>query len=238
MSKDRALRTGAGPKFLLSGLLRCAECGSTLAIAGRDVYCCSGHTNGGTSLGKNDALLPRQRTEFEVLKGIKRELRSPVVIKEICRRARAALNAPKPKAPDSAPRIAQLKAEIGNIADAIASGVLRASPTLANRLSAAEAELKHLETAAQEATAPKADITRLLADLSGRARRAVDRLEETLAAGDVTRARQEIRDHVGIVTVEADGREIRLYSEQARIAAAVLRATGTHASLCGSGGRI
>jgi hypothetical protein len=54
----------------------------------------------------------------------------------------------------------------------------------------------------------------------------------------VTRARQEIRDHVGVVTMEADEREIRLYSEQGHIAAAMLRATGTHASLCGSGGAI
>ena len=165
MTKDRAIRTGAGPKFLLSSLLRCAECGSSLAIAGRDVYCCSGHTNGGVSLCKNDALLPRQRTEFEVLKGIKRELRSPIIMKEICTRFRAALRAPKPKAPESRPRIDQLKAEIGNIADAIAGGMLRTSPTLANRLAAAEAELERLETAAQ-AAAPTVDITRLLAGSS------------------------------------------------------------------------
>lgn len=238
MSKAQALRTGAGPKFLLSSLLRCAECGSSLAIAGRDVYCCSGHTNGGASLCKNDALLPRVPAEKEVLKGIKRELRSPAVIKEICRRVRAALNAPKPKAPDGAARIEQLKAEIGNIADAIAGGVLRASPTMAARLASAEAELERLETADQEAVAPKADITRLLADMPKRALRAVDRLEETLAAGDMTRARQEIRNHVGIVTMEADEREIRLYSEQGQIAAAMLRAAGSHASLFGSGGRI
>jgi hypothetical protein len=66
----------------------------------------------------------------------------------------------------------------------------------------------------------------------------VGRLEETLAAGDVTRARQEIRDHGGIVTVEADEREIRLYSEQGHIAAAMLRDTGINTSLFGSGGVI
>jgi DNA invertase Pin-like site-specific DNA recombinase len=236
MTKAQAIRTGAGPKFLLSSILRCAECGSSLAIAGRDVYCCSGHTNGGASLCGNDALLHRERAEFEVLKGIKRELRSPAVIKEICRRARTALSASKPEVPDNAARIAQLKAEIGNIADAIAGGVLRASPTLAARLADAEAEFERLQAADQEAAAPQPDITKLIADLPKRARRAVDRLEETLAAGDLTRARQEIKDHVGVVTMEADEREIRLYSEQGQIAAAMLRAVGSHASLCGSGG--
>jgi len=53
----------------------------------------------------------------------------------------------------------------------------------------------------------------IIAELDGRGG-AVDRLEKTLAAGDIPRARQEIRDHVGIVTMEADEREIRLYSEQ------------------------
>ncbi len=237
MTKAHASRTGAGPKFLLSSLLRCGECGSSLAIAGRDVYCCSGHTNGGPSLCKSDALLGRQVAETEVLKGIKRQMRDPAIIKEICAQVRAALRAPKPKAPDGAARIAQLKVEIGNIADAIASGALRASPTMASRLAAAEAELERLETAARQ-TVPQADVTALLAGLETRALRAVDTLEETLAAGDIVRARQEIRDHVGVVTVEADEREIRLYGEQGQIAAALLRAAGSRASLCGSGGRI
>ena len=69
-------------------------------------------------------------------------------------------------------------------------------------------------------------MTKLLADLPARARRAVEQLEKTLAAGDVTKARQEIRNHVGVVTMEADEREIRLYSEQGHIAAAMLRALG------------
>ncbi len=236
MAKAQAIRTGAGPKFLLSSLLRCAECGSSLAIAGRDVYCCSGHTSGGASLCTNDARLGRQVAEAEVLSGIKRQMRDPAVIKEICARVRAHLRASEAKAPDNAARVAQLRAEIGNLTDAIAGGLLRASPALATRLAAAEAELERLSATRQEA--PKADVTQLLADLPARARRSVERLEKTLAAGDISRARQEIRDQVGVVTMEADEREIRLYSEQGHVAAALLRAAGSSASLCGSGGRI
>ncbi|HEX4389408.1 MAG TPA: hypothetical protein VH109_12345, partial [Steroidobacteraceae bacterium] len=85
---------------------------------------------------------------------------------------------------------------------------------------------------------PLGDVTRLLADLPARAARAIDQLERTLAAGDMARARQEIAAHVGIVTVEADEREIRLYSEQG-VAVALLRAApGSHARIDGSGGRI
>ena len=76
----------------------------------------------------------------------------------------------------------------------------------------------------------------MLADLPVRVVRAVERLEETLAGGDVARARQEIRAHVGSVKTEADEREIRLYSEQGAVQTALLRVVGSNASLYGSGG--
>jgi len=77
--------------------------------------------------------------------GIKRALRSPEIIDEICRRVRAALRKPKIKAPDNAARIAELQSQVENLADAIASGSLRTSPALAARLGAAEAELEELK---------------------------------------------------------------------------------------------
>jgi hypothetical protein len=40
------------------------------------------------------------------------------------------------------------------------------------------------------------------------------------------------------VTVEADEREVRLYSEQGEVAASLLRVAGPHASIDGSGGLI
>ena len=111
-----------------------------------------------------------------------------------------------------------------------------ASPALSSRLAAAQAELERLESVKVASAAPVADVSLLLADLPTLATRAVEKLEQTLALGDVTRARQEIRDHVGMVSVEADDQEIRLYSDQGNVAAVRLRATGSHASLYGSGG--
>ena len=52
----------------------------------------------------------------------------------------------RPKA-DHGKRIAALTAEIGNLTDAIASGMLKSSPAPAQRLQAAEAELARLEVA-------------------------------------------------------------------------------------------
>ena len=84
---------------------------------------------------------------------------------------------------------------------------------------------------------PAADVTKLLADLPKRAERAVIQLERTLAAGDIAKARQEIRDHVGMVTIEADEHEVRLYGEHG-VEATLVRVAGgsTHASIVGSGG--
>lgn len=115
----------------------------------------------------------------------------------------------------------------------------RASPTIAARLTTAESELERLLVAARAAGPSRVvDVTPLLRDLPVRSARAVDKLEETLASGDVHRARAEIRAHAGTVAVEADAREIRLYSDQSAMAAALLRTAGGNASLCGSGGSI
>jgi hypothetical protein len=235
LTKSAANRTGAGPKYLISGLLRCGHCGSSFAIAGRDIYKCSGHTSGGPALCPNDVILRRTVVETEVLAGIKRDLRSTEVVEEIALRIRAALRARNPKPTNDCARIAKLRAEVENLADAIASGALRASPTIAARLAAAESELDRL-TAVQSDLARVVDVTPLLGDLPGRAARAVEELEKTLASGDVHRARAQIKAHVGTVTVEADAREIRLYSDQGAMAAALLRTAGGNASLCGSGG--
>lgn len=128
--------------------------------------------------------------------GIKRDLRLPEVIEEIVRRVRAALGARRPKEQDYSGRIAKLRAEVENLADGIAAGARRGSPSIAARLATAEGELERL-TVAQAEPFQVVDITPLLGDLAARATRAVDELEKNLASGDVHRARAQIKAHVG-----------------------------------------
>jgi hypothetical protein len=241
LSKGAAIRAGTGNKFLLSGLLRCAHCGSSYSMRGVDRYACSGHTTGGDALCANDATIRRQWAEAEVTAGIKRDLTCPVVIEDLCRRVRALLRRqPKAQAttPDNTARIAALRAQVENLADAVASGAFRSSPALAKRLAAAEEELAQLEAVRAQTDTPAVNVERLLADLPARAARSLERLEETLAAGDLPAARQEIKAHVGTVSVEADKQEIRLWSEQG-VAASLLRAAGgSRCSFVGSGGAL
>jgi hypothetical protein len=207
-------------------------------MAGHHRYACTGHLNSGDALCKNNARLKRTEAEAAVLSGIKSAMSSPEILAEIGRRYRAAQRQPKVKAPDHTARIAQLRTQIDHLADAVASGALRSSLTLASRLAAAETELLELEQRQAAASqTPVANVTRLLTDLPARAARAVEQLEETLTKGDIVRARNEIKAHVGTVTMEADEREIRLRSEQG-VEVALLRAAGLSTGFCGSGGGI
>jgi hypothetical protein len=65
-------------------------------------------------------------------------------------------------------------------------------------------------------------------------------LARSLQRTDVDRARIELGRFLGPVRVEPSDTEIRLYNEQGRLEAALLRAVGSDstASFCGSGGSI
>lgn len=84
--------------------------------------------------------MTRKPVQDILLSGIREDLTdpAPAVIDEFEKRVPAALRrAEKPKA-DQHQKIAQLEGEIGNLTDAIANGLLRSSPALAQRLAKAE----------------------------------------------------------------------------------------------------
>ncbi|HTL22381.1 MAG TPA: hypothetical protein VL220_16825, partial [Steroidobacteraceae bacterium] len=115
-------------------------------------------------------------------------------------------------------------------------GQLRSSPSLAEKLRAAEEELARLEA---EATRPSADIVRLIPRLAAEIRAAVEALPKTLASGNVDLARQELRGYLGSIRVVAEPTRMLLYSERNVAEAVIARAAGNNvASNSGSGGRI
>ena len=145
-------RSGGGGrpgKYLLTGLLVCGVCNGSFVLRNRAYYACGSHWNGGGC--SNTLNVPRSLVEKVLIDGLKEDLSDPVVIKEIERQARAMVRQP---VADHGKRIAELRREIGNLADAIASGLLKSSPALAQRLQAAEAELSRLE--APQRSAPTA----------------------------------------------------------------------------------
>jgi hypothetical protein len=110
-----------------------------------------------------------------------------------------------------------------------------ASPVLAGKLASAETELAQLRAVEATVTEPKAEVSKLLADLPKVALRAVDQLEKTLASGDVA-ARQD-RDQGARGRRRGRGRRSRDQGVQ-QASATLLRAVGAHSSIDGSGGSI
>jgi hypothetical protein len=127
--------------------------------------------------------------------------------------------------------------EIANLSDAVAAGLLKSSPALAERLDAAESELARL-SAVQTGHASDETIATVVTGLEARFERLIRDLDRALIDRHGERGRQELRSLLGEFKVEADAREIRFYNEQGRHEAALLRAVGADARNYGSGGAI
>ena len=124
--------------------------------------------------------------------------------------------------------MAATQEEIRNVADAIASGALRSSPTLAERLRLLEADLAALQAAAH--TVRPADVDRLVAVVMQRYRAMVATLERALPSSDIEEARSYMRGIFGSIKVESDEREIRFVADLRDTHLALLRGVGGSAN--------
>ena len=194
---------GGGAKFAFSGLMKCGICGSSMVIVGGTkewrAYGCAGHKDGGEAVCANGISVRKDILESRLVAPIKTELLSPERIADIDRRVSQKI-AQQPKAPNSGPRMQELRTQIENLADAIAAGALKASPALAGRLAATEAELAHLAALAAK---PQGKIVDFPARLAARFQKMVERLEEYLAR-DPNRARAALRGICGEIPVFPD----------------------------------
>jgi hypothetical protein len=132
--------------------------------------------------------VPRKLVQDVLLDGIREDLSDPEVIAEVERRMRAAVRE-RLRGPQAnyGKRIAELQREIGNVTDAIAAGILKSSPALAQRLQAAESELARLDAASRVAAA-----SLVVPDVRKRFLSILDRLGDVLLR-DPERGREELR---------------------------------------------
>jgi hypothetical protein len=70
---SRGSHSGRGPKYLFSGLLKCATCGGNYIIYNSKYYGCSFHTNRGSAICANGKVVQRARIEDRLLGAIQRE---------------------------------------------------------------------------------------------------------------------------------------------------------------------
>jgi site-specific DNA recombinase len=134
-------RAGHPAPYLLSGLLKCAVCGSNFAMANGEKYACASRTNCGSAACSNNQRFLRVDAERLLLADLVQELRGGEYLKHYSanleREVREQLAAPSPEAALRA-QLAEIDLTISNLADAIAAGDSRGSPTLVGRLQAAE----------------------------------------------------------------------------------------------------
>ena len=215
----KAHKPGTGPKYLLSSLLKCGDCGASFVIADRTHYACSSRLHGRAC--PNTVRFKRVVVEAEILKGIKCKLLAPEVIAEARQRIVRALKGRK-ATPVDPKRLRELQAQVSNLTDAIAAGALRASPAIATRLQAAEAELERILTAE-----PTPKVSTLPAGIEGAWRKAVANLETVLTTHDPSRGRAALMDLIGEIRVVSTPEEIRFETQKGALEGAFFRATGS-----------
>jgi site-specific DNA recombinase len=188
-------KAGRNPAYLFSSLLRCGVCAGPMVIVGGQgkwkTYGCATFKEGGANACTNALTAKLPIVEARLLARIKSDLLTDELAAEVDRRyALAIAKRPKPRANDK--RLAEVRSEVGNLTEAIASGVLRTSKALAARLAAAEGELERLSM--QQSVRRR--VVRMPMPVGERYRQMVATLEAELSR-DVHKARTALRQIVG-----------------------------------------
>jgi site-specific DNA recombinase len=193
---------GAGPKYLFSGLLKCGICGANFCVTGASQsYTCASFTHGGRHACGNGFRVVRAVVEGKLLRAISDDLMSKEYLDEFKKdtrrilRERRAAGSQERATRDA--KLPELRAQIANLVEAIATGKLRASPALAARLATAEDELAVLEATAGDADADLTQIADLLPQAERRYKALVTELPKALNRGDVGAARAKLKGLLG-----------------------------------------
>lgn len=203
---------GGQPRYLLSGLLECADCGSRLIVMGgsQHRYICGAYHAGGAHACANSATFPRALAEREILAGIVEQMLSPAAISigvRMMAEERKAAEAPRPVESQ----------EVVALERMVREGILSpevAAPALAE----ARKKAKPPVTTDLPWPSPKAW------------REAVEGMRDILRGDDVTAAREALRDLIGTLRVPASG-EVIVAARSAMLATGTGRWIGSGGAL-------
>lgn len=187
-------RGSAARKYLLSGMMRCAQCDGNFVIAGGNRYGCANYWRRGPDVCSNGMTVSRRIVESCILDEVKARLRNPRSMERFKRSATELIEAHN--ASDNTAKIwQQLKAASrtrDNILDAIKKGIVTESTKAA--LEAAEREVKDLKKQLKHTEESK--VSTILPRAIERFEVAVEELEQTLD-GHVEPAREVLKSILG-----------------------------------------
>lgn len=202
------VRAGRGPKFLLSGLLTCEECGSRFVMQSYYQYGCASHKDRGSAVCSNGLRVSRKIVEERCLAALREELLSAENVEKIIRKATRLLGERdrnrQPELERLQGQLATVEREIANIMKAIRQGIFTASTK--DELEKAEGERSRLQATIRTRTA-KAD---KVATFLPRAKERVEAIVRDLAGmneRNVAQAREQLRELLGQIRLAptADG---------------------------------
>lgn len=134
------------PKYLLSGLMKCAECGSHYTIQTADRYGCAAHADRGPSICSNGKLVRRDKVEEAIIRLVSEELFSPETLAYLTDRVNRALARrtmpPEALRKQKQAELDQARMELTNIGKALFQGIV--TPTTKRMLLEAEEKVAAL----------------------------------------------------------------------------------------------
>ena len=191
---------GRAAAHLLSGILRCHECGGPYTMVNHYQYACGRHKDRGDTVCKNRIRVPRETTETAILATIRDNLLTDAAWRIAERAIAAALKTRTPNLDHLKAKVAAAERVHTNVLSAIRAGIL--TPSTKAELISAE---RDIETAKAELEAAKRfQPTQILPRAREQWRRIASDLE---TIRDVPKAREALRELVGerIVLRPGDG---------------------------------
>lgn len=204
------------PKRLLSGLLRCAVCGSSIVSAGRHhghpVGICSRYTESGDCTNSRRVRL--DKIEDRVVGSLRDHLRDPKAIAEAMSEYQAELRRLSRERhhqrASNERRLTELKQKMERLVDQIADGTLYgpALDTVNRRLTEIGTEISKVEEALQ--TLPQPDVVELHPSFRDQYLKAVEHLPETMNRIPEAKALlRQLIDHVTVHARQAGDKEVK-----------------------------
>lgn len=175
---------GRAPKSLLSGLLRCGDCGGPVTMVDSHSYGCARARDRGTC--DNRLRVKRQEADAAMVAGVRARLLTEDAMKAWQAAIARAMKAQAGNTGEARKRLALAATERDNLMRAIRAGII--TPSTKAALEAAEAAVLDAERAMQQPA-------RIMPDVRDRLRRIADTLADR--ARQVPAAREALRSLIG-----------------------------------------
>ena len=194
-------------RYLLSGILKCATCGSNFIMSNGVAYACSSYTNGGQHCCSNRRLVRRDVVEPIVLRGVRQDLLGDAALAEVRSLVAEAQRGKKAQRTAAERETRQTEAAIERVTEAIAeAGMSRA---LKEKLLALEAKRDEIETRLR-VTEVDDNAIEMLPGMIDRWRSLVDRMTDLALhpdahPDDVEEARERLSKLIGVRMVPENG---------------------------------